>query len=286
MINSYEKEKLSSLLKDFYVAIGMRISVFDDQFRLITEYPQHPPELCAMIRSTEKGFAACKKCDEEAFLRARKMHTAHSYVCHAGLTEAITPILLDREVMGYAIFAHLLPAENYREHVDEICKRCKDYCDSEEKIRSAVSKLKKYSGQKITSSMRILEAIASFLQISNVINWKNEDIAFNINDFISRNLAQKLSSDVICNHFFISRTRLYQISEKAFGMGIAQYVTYKRIEEAKRLLANELTSVSKIAVQVGIGDYNYFCKLFRKNVGLSPGKYRLSVRLGNQNRHT
>lgn len=172
MINSYEKEKLSSLLKDFYVAIGMRISVFDDQFRLITEYPQHPPELCAMIRSTEKGFAACKKCDEEAFLRARKMHTAHSYVCHAGLTEAITPILLDREVMGYAIFAHLLPAENYREHVDEICKRCKDYCDSEEKIRSAVSKLKKYSGQKITSSMRILEAIASFLQISNVINWK------------------------------------------------------------------------------------------------------------------
>ena len=176
MINSYEKEKLSSLLKDFYVAIGMRISVFDDQFRLITEYPQHPPELCAMIRSTEKGFAACKKCDEEAFLRARKMHTAHSYVCHAGLTEAITPILLDREVMGYAIFAHLLPAENYREHVDEICKRCKDYCDSEEKIRSAVSKLKKYSGQKITSSMRILEAIASFLQISNVINWKNEDI--------------------------------------------------------------------------------------------------------------
>ena len=141
MINSYEKEKLSSLLKDFYVAIGMRISVFDDQFRLITEYPQHPPELCAMIRSTEKGFAACKKCDEEAFLRARKMHTAHSYVCHAGLTEAITPILLDREVMGYAIFAHLLPAENYREHVDEICKRCKDYCDSEEKIRSAVSKL-------------------------------------------------------------------------------------------------------------------------------------------------
>ena len=75
MINSYEKEKLSSLLKDFYVAIGMRISVFDDQFRLITEYPQHPPELCAMIRSTEKGFAACKKCDEEAFLRARKMHT-------------------------------------------------------------------------------------------------------------------------------------------------------------------------------------------------------------------
>ena len=66
-------------------------------------------------------------------------------------------------------------------------------------------------------------------------------------------------------------------------MGIAQYVTYKRIEEAKRLLANELTSVSKIAVQVGIGDYNYFCKLFRKNVGLSPGKYRLSIRLGNQN---
>ena len=54
MINSYEKEKLSSLLKDFYVAIGMRISVFDDQFRLITEYPQHPPELCAMKKHRKR----------------------------------------------------------------------------------------------------------------------------------------------------------------------------------------------------------------------------------------
>ncbi len=276
MIRELEKEKLTYLLKDFYTIMGIRIAIFDNDFNKISEYPNTPPTICEIIRNHKEGLDACKECDRHAFERAKQKQSAHSYVCHAGITEAITPIQLNGGIVGYAIFAHLMPRENYERTVAEICKRCQKYAE-EETLENAVRELNTYSQKELSAAMRLLEAIASFLQYSNVVNWKNEDIVFNLNKYISENLAGDLSNDALCSRFYISRTKLYQISLQAFGMGISQYVNYKRMDKAKELLADKSLSITEIAQKVGFHDYNYFCKTFRKTVGLAPGKYRTSV---------
>lgn len=280
MISSFEKNRLNDLLKDFYTVVGIRISVFDDEFRMVTEYPADLPDICKLVRSTQKGAAACKNCDNEACKRAKKLRQPHIYTCHAGLTEEITPIRLGGGVIGYAIFAHMMPAEGYDEAVAEVVRRCAAYGYDEAETENAVRKIKKHSLEKITASARLLDAIASYVQISNLASWKNDDISSRINTFIEKNLTEKLDSDTICRHFFISRTKLYQISIQSFGMGIAQYVTYKRVERAKELMSDENATVTAIAREVGVDDYNYFCKLFRKAVGTPPGKYRAKLRKG------
>ncbi len=278
MISSFEKSSLTELLKDFYTVVGIRISVFDDEFRTVTEYPAEMPEICRLIRSTPKGAAACRACDNEACKRAKKLREPHVYTCHAGLLEEITPIRLGGGVIGYAIFAHMMPAEGYEEAVAEVVKRCAEYGYDKKETEKAVRKIKKSSLEKITASARLLDAIASYVQISNLASWKNDDISNRINAFIEKNLSEKLDSDTICRHFFISRTKLYQISMQSFGMGIAQYVTLKRIERAKELMNESDATVTSIAREVGVDDYNYFCKLFKKAVGTPPGKYRAKLK--------
>ncbi len=274
MLSVSEKNKLYDLLKDFYTAIGIRIAIFDNDFNKITEYPEKHPPICAIIRSTAEGLSACKKCDQAAFVRAKNKQAPHTYICHAGLTEAITPITSNGILVGYAIFAHLIPKENYDATIEEICRRCKTYCNDAVALRTAVKKQKAYSSQKISAAMRLLETITAFLATPTVINWKNNDIVYHLNQFIEQNLAMSLTSDYLCSQFYISRTKLYQISIKAFGMSIAQYITFKRIEKAKELLLDASLSVAKVGVKVGVSDYNYFCKLFRKETGITPKQYR------------
>jgi AraC-like DNA-binding protein len=60
------------------------------------------------------------------------------------------------------------------------------------------------------------------------------------------------------------------------GMSPLQYHHTLSIEEAKRMLANTTLPVQEVAVQVGFNDYNYFIRLFRKTVGMTPGVYRRS----------
>ena len=276
MISTFEKAKLNQLLRDFYLAVGISISVFDDNFDLVTEYPENPPDICAAIRATKEGQAACRECDRAAFMRAKSLHKAHTYICHAGITEAIAPIQIDGGVLGYAIFAHLMPAENYEGTVNEICARLKKFGLEEGSVRAYVKKLKRYSNDRICAAMRILEIIASYMQISKMASWKNDNIAARICEFIDDNLASHLDSNVLCDHFFISRTKLYKISKQTFDMGIAQYITSRRIERAKELLKNSDMTVARIAEKTGGGDYNYFCKLFKKHVGTTPVGYRNS----------
>ena len=276
MIGSFETERLNGLLKDFYTVVGIRISVFDDAFRPVTEYPAHPPALCARIRGTDAGRHACALCDREACLRAKTMNGPHTYLCHAGVTEAITPIRLDGGVIGYAILAHLMPEERYEETVRDVVRRCRAYgmadADTEERVRE----LARYPRARIDAAMRLLDAVASYLQISKMAAWKNENIAFQINSFLDGNLGGELSSALLCSHFFLSRSKLYEISMQAFGMSIARYIAHKRIERAKQLLAEGRLSVAEVARRVGIPDYNYFCKRFKRAVGVSPGKFRRS----------
>lgn len=279
MISSFDKEALFSLIKDLYTVIGIRISIFDDEFNVVTEYPTTAPEICSLIRTTDEGQAACRECDRAACERAKKKRAPHVYLCHAGISEAISPIQLNDGILGYAIFAHMLPDDNYEKAEEIIIQRCLKYGFDEAELKAAVKNLKTYSTDKIMASIRLLDAISAYLQMKNLASWKNEELAGQIQTYIDKNLDSPLSSDMLCKRFYISRTKMYQLSMKAFGMGITQYITKKRIDKVKELLKSGNYSVAQAARTVGFEDYNYFCKLFKKQTGRSPSQYKNQDRI-------
>ncbi len=272
MISAFDKTSLNELLKDFYTAIGIRISIFDNEFNLVTEYPVTAPEFCRNIRMTEKGRLACKQCDVAACKRAKKLRKPHIYTCHAGITEAITPIQLGGGVLGYAILAHMLPTEEAAGAVENACALAEKYGVPREKSLAAIDGISKRSTEQIHAAVRLLDAVSSYLYIQNLAKWKNEDVSDGIEKYIHNNIKEKITSADLCKRFNCSRATLYNISVQAFGMGIMQYVNYCRMEKAKRLLAGG-ASITETAYECGFDDYNYFCKLFKKSVGTSPGKF-------------
>lgn len=67
---------------------------------------------------------------------------------------------------------------------------------------------------------------------------------------------------------------------KATGMSYIQYVTGKRMERARFLLAHTDLPVMRIAATLKFQPLNYFSRTFRKEVGISPTQYR--ERLGQE----
>lgn len=273
MISTFDTKNLYKLLQDFYTVVGIRISIFDDNFNLVTEYPETAPLFCRYIRSTKEGLKGCRECDKAACLRAKKLRKPHVYTCHAGITEAITPIQIGGGVIGYAILAHMLPVERYEESLKNVCECAEKYGVPKAKSLSAVSGISKRTTAEINSAVHILDAISSYVYITNLAQWRNDDISVNIDEFIKANLGEKLNSEVICKRFNFSRSSLYQLSMKAFGMGIMKYIVFCRIERAKELLLTGET-IAKTADSCGFSEYNYFCKIFKKCTGFSPSEFR------------
>lgn len=101
----------------------------------------------------------------------------------------------------------------------------------------------------------------------------NDDLVFTILRYVEENYKDgELSSLAATLHF-----DLYWLSryiKKQTGKNYTELVQQKRLQQAVYLLNNTNMSVADIGNAVGYDNLSYFHKLFRKQYGVSPKKYR------------
>lgn len=91
-------------------------------------------------------------------------------------------------------------------------------------------------------------------------------------EYINKNFSQHLSLETIAQNSYISVNQLCRLFNKYCGTTVAKYITSRRITEAKKLLASG-KSVTDTAILCGFDDYANFIRVFKKHVGVTPGKY-------------
>lgn len=79
---------------------------------------------------------------------------------------------------------------------------------------------------------------------------------------------------MICEAVGIISQRLTPMFQNQFNMGIAEYVNYCRVEQAKQLLTATKLTVKKIGEDVGYSTTDTFTRNFRKLENLTPTEYR------------
>ena len=71
----------------------------------------------------------------------------------------------------------------------------------------------------------------------------------------------------------LSESRFSHLFKAMTGLTPLAYLNRVRIENAKELLLKTSLSVAEIAKMVGLSGQNYFGRLFRRQVGLSPTEF-------------
>lgn len=102
----------------------------------------------------------------------------------------------------------------------------------------------------------------------------SSDIWQNIVNYINENFSNKISTQDICMRFFISAKTLYKLFKTNTNETFIEYLTRIRIEKSKLFLLTTTKAIGEIAEDVGIKDYYYFNKLFKKQTGVTPLSYR------------
>lgn len=275
MISIFDLEKLRGLLKDFYEISHIRITVFDENLTELVSYPEKVAPYCAVIRGTSKGFDACMDCDREACKTAEKKHSTHVYRCHAGLTEAVTPLYVGDVLVGYLLFGHVFSYPSHEEGWAVIEKRCEAYHVNDRMLKEAVFSADLIQEAYIRSASQILHAVASYLILERMATLKEDLLAVRLDAYLSAHYTEKLNAVMISEHLGIGKTQLYELSQQLYGCGIAEKIRSLRMEKAKSLLTEyKEMPLAEIAAQCGFHDYNYFITVFSREVGLSPSAWK------------
>lgn len=94
---------------------------------------------------------------------------------------------------------------------------------------------------------------------------------------MKQNYAENITLTDLAKKYGISISYLSGLIKEELQMSFSNYIASKRIQKAKELLADEKLSIEEIAERVGYSDYFYFTKVFKKNSGISPSKYRKNL---------
>jgi transcriptional regulator GlxA family with amidase domain len=93
-------------------------------------------------------------------------------------------------------------------------------------------------------------------------------------EYIEKNLAEKLSVEDLALRFAIGRRHFERRFKKATSNTPSEYIQRVRIEAAKKQLENSRKNVNEVMYDVGYSDTKAFRTVFKKISGLSPVDYR------------
>lgn len=268
----FKKEQLMELISNFYILTKIRIVIFDTEFNKVAAFPENECEFCSKIRQKKEGDFLCNQSDREACKLCASKNALHIYKCHAGLIEAVSPLKMNDITLGYIMFGQIVEKKDKKNNKDTIINYLSQYTDKTE-AEYLFSGLVSKSDKQISAAAKIMESCACYLCVRELVKFDSGDLIFLLDSYINNHITEDLSVKQLCEKFEISKNKLYSISNQIYGTGIADYIRKKRVALAQKYL-KQGKSVAEAAELSGFYDYNYFSKIFKRETGVMPSKYR------------
>lgn len=93
-------------------------------------------------------------------------------------------------------------------------------------------------------------------------------------NYIDQHITDSLTLSDIAGHFGKNSSYVSGLFNREVGVSLTTYIHQERIRRAIRYMNTTQMSISEISHAVGIDDFAYFSRIFKKQVGTSPSEYR------------
>ncbi len=96
--------------------------------------------------------------------------------------------------------------------------------------------------------------------------------------FIDEHFDWPIDLDAIAGEACMSRYHFHRLFRRIYKRTPHQYLTFKRIDQAQRILAAADCTVGEVCMRVGFESIGSFSVLFKKEIGVAPGEYRAALK--------
>jgi len=272
----FNNAQLIRLITNLHTLTGIWANIFDANGRDIQIRSAHS-DFCQAIKQAPGGNERCVQCDAAAvkLCRGTGSSALYSYRCHAGLCEFLLPIYENGEPIAYLVFGQLLDDSSVLAQWDHTLPLLSWYGEDAQLLRESFFRLKQCSQQEIDAFAEVVEALASYILLKGIIRSTEHSDAQRLEAYLDKHYMESLSLARISGELNMGTTKLCALAKAVSGgQTVTQMIARRRIDAAKKLLLSGNQPISEIAEIVGFSDYNYFTRIFKSFVGMSPRDFR------------
>jgi AraC family transcriptional regulator len=97
-------------------------------------------------------------------------------------------------------------------------------------------------------------------------------------EYVDSNCLRNLRLAEIATQVGVHRVHLAREFRRHYSATVGEFITRRRLEEACRLIGETAHPLAEIAIACGYSDQSHFGAVFRRNIGLTPARFRSVVR--------
>lgn len=277
----FNLKKFYEILQNLSVLLNVSVTFYTEDGETTPKNPysdviiRRPrSSICNVVHKNDHEI--CRNSDTAVMDRLKNTNDADYfyYVCPCGHIEIASIVKFDDKIVGYIIIGPFsAPDDNVKAKI-RLQRFIERFHLDKDEIKKLYYGAEPFAEDKFNSIKVIISSLVEYMQLKEYIVADDDFFTGYMTTYIKDNLDQNLSVEHLCHEFGMSTTLLYKLFKTKADATPQQFVKEMRLKKACKLLRTTNFQLQKICSLVGVNDYNYFIKVFKRFYGLTPLQYR------------
>ena len=244
----------------------------------------HMNAYCLRIKGSRRLRERCVRLKPNFVDRVRNGRGVVKSTCYCGVTEYAMPITYKGELLCI-VAATGFCGELQERIVRHLSERLEMTSDQLMELRSSALRGGEQEEHVVAAIEILAQLLTQFIMEETGIPKLLEDAECDGNayimlarHYIAQHFSDPIQTEGVARHCHLSKSHLEHLFSRTLGRGVAEEIRLCRMQYAKELLCTTDYTVKYIAFLSGFSSSDYFATAFRKQVGVSPLRYRKGER--------
>lgn len=165
---------LNEIQKKFTEVTGIRACITDARGKPLTDMGIST-SFCRYIRFNSVGCRRCEETDMKRGLEAMERGKPFYYTCHAGLIDAVAPIIFNNEFMGAFLFGQVLLTSEHVEPEDVWSRNCDLGLDKDVLLKH-LAQIETVSAEKLMTALEMMVIMVNYIVEMGISNMTQKQL--------------------------------------------------------------------------------------------------------------
>ena len=265
--------EVRDMLDHFTGCFGIRIGYFTPAWTELKIGGGLP--LCAYCQLGRGQLFGAHRCLELDRLRRDEAQAKGEmvfYQCHAGLTEAVAPVIMDELLVGFLMIGQFRTTDT---PPPDILEMARERGVSGRDVREAFAKTTFIEPEKVPHILGLFECLVRQIGRERLVAVQGELVVEKVLQHLRRHPERNVRLEEAAQVAGRSCSTVSHLFREKLGRSFKEVQIKTRLEVAAELLRDAPhLNIAEIAARLGYGDPFYFSRIFRKYYGMPPSETR------------